>query len=300
MKVLIFGSINKDYVFSVDHIVNPGETINCFDNSSYWGGKGFNQAVAVAQGGADTSFACKIHSSDELEVANLLKKYRISSGNIDVSDVPTGHAIIQIDSSGQNCIIVSPGANRTITDEFVDQTISNFSKGDVLLLQNEINKLPIIMQKAAERGMNIVFNPSPFEKQLLELPLELVDTFVLNEIECSEFTGETDYNKMQDKMMIMFPNAKLVLTLGKRGVIYRDKNVSMTHGIYDVPVVDTTAAGDTFTGYFIANFYKTFDPKESLRIASIASSIAVSRKGAIPSIPNIQEVLNSNFKEIFK
>lgn len=298
MKVLIFGSINKDYVFSVDHIVNPGETINCFENSNYWGGKGFNQAVAVAQGGADTSFACKIHSSDKLEITELLKKYGIFNGYINIGDKLTGHAIIQIDKAGQNSIIVSPGTNRTITDDFVEQTLAGFSKGDVLLLQNEINNLPFIMKKAAEQGMHIVFNPSPFEKRLLDLPLNLVDTFVLNEIECKEFTGETDYSKMQDKMMSLFPQSKLVLTLGKHGVIYRDKDVALTHGIYDVPVVDTTAAGDTFTGFFVASFYNTYDPKESLRIASIASSLAVSRKGAIPSIPNISEVLSSDLKEI--
>lgn len=81
-------------------------------------------------------------------------------------------------------------------------------------------------------------------------------------------------------------------------MIYRDRNLCLTHGIYDVPVVDTTAAGDTFTGFFVANYYNTCDPKESLRIASMASSLAVSRKGAIPSIPNIREVLSTNLKEI--
>ena len=299
MKVLIFGSINRDYVFSVDHIVSPGETINCFDSSDYWGGKGFNQAVAVAQGGADTSFACRIQSLDEREITEILKNYGISSDYIRVGDTPTGHAIIQIDDGGQNSIIVCPGANRTVTNEFVEQTLADFSKGDVLLLQNEINNLPYIMQKAAEQGMHIVFNPSPFEKHLLKLPLDLVDTFVLNEIECNEFTGEADHDKMQNQMLKMFPQAKLVLTLGKHGVIYRDSNFSLTHGIYDVPVVDTTAAGDTFTGFFVANYYNTYDPKESLRLASIASSLAVSRKGALPSIPNIREVLSTDLKEIF-
>ena len=298
MKVLVFGAINKDYIYSVDHIVSPGETISCFNNSITWGGKGFNQAVAAAQGGAVTSLACKIHSSDEGEAGELLMKYGIFNDYLRVCDIATGKAIIQVDHEGQNCIIVCPDANRTITDDFVDHTLAGFSKGDILLLQNEINNISYIMQKASERGMYIVFNPSPFEKHLLELPLAVVDTFVLNEIECKELTGETDYDKMQHKMMFLFPQARIVLTLGKHGVIYRDKDISLTHGIYDVPVMDTTAAGDTFTGFFAAHYYKTHDPKESLRIASVASSLAVSRKGAAISIPNIQEVLSSNLQEI--
>lgn len=296
MKILVIGSINKDYIYSVDHIVNPGETISCLDSWNNWGGKGFNQAVAASKCGAETYFACNIHSSDKNEVNDLLSSYGISNSYVQVGDIATGQAIIQVDRRGQNSIIVYPGANKKITNNYIDQTLADFSKGDVLLLQNEINNLSYIMQKASEKGMNIVFNPSPFEKYLLELPLNLIDIFILNEIECNEFTHETDFSKMQNKIVNMYPNAKFVITLGKQGVIYRDKDIYLTHGIYDVPVVDTTAAGDTFTGFFIGEFYKTKDPKEALRIASIASSLTVSRKGAAISIPNITEVLNSNLK----
>lgn len=296
MKILIFGSINRDYVYSVDHIVKPGETISSLDNNVFWGGKGFNQAVAVANSGADTSFACMINTSDERPIKEKINSFGIKSNFVKTCDSITGHAIIQIDEAGQNCIIVCPGANKEIDDAFVAETLKSFKKGDVLLLQNEINNLSFIMDKAQEIGMKIVFNPSPFEKKLLDLPLGKVDLFILNEIECQELTSESDFEKMQEKMAVLFPNANLVITLGEKGVIFKNKNESLTHGIYNVQVVDTTAAGDTFTGFFVSNYYNTFDAKESLKIASMASAIAISRKGAIPSIPYKAEVLSSDLK----
>ena len=145
------------------------------------------------------------------------------------------------------------------------------------------------MTGAFDKGLEIAFNPSPMDNAILKYHLEKLTWFLLNEIEGGQITGETDPEKITDQMLAMYPRARIVLTLGKQGVLYRDKNERCTHGIYDVPVVDTTAAGDTFTGFFLACATSGASIPEALRLASIASSIAVSRKGAAISIPTMAE-----------
>ena len=149
------------------------------------------------------------------------------------------------------------------------------------------------MTKAHERGMKIMFNPSPYDGAINALPLHLVDCFVLNEIEAADITHlplASPPKLLLEILLRKFRRAKIVLTLGKSGVIYADGTRIFTHGIYDVPVKDTTGAGDTFTGYFIASFAQNMPPAQALELASKASSLAVSKKGAAPSIPCISEV----------
>ena len=157
------------------------------------------------------------------------------------------------------------------------------------MLQNEINGIARIMDEAHDRRMRIVFNPSPFNKSISAYPLEKVDWFVLNEIEGGELTGETEPEKILQALKEKFSDAKTLLTLGRRGVMYTDGNVVCSHPIFSVSVKDTTAAGDTFLGYFFALLEK-YGPREALRWASAASAIAVTVKGAANSIPHREEV----------
>lgn len=160
------------------------------------------------------------------------------------------------------------------------------------MLQNEINELDYIIRKAHEKELIIVLNPSPMNEVILKLPLEMVDYFMLNEVEAADICPNTEKEKLLNALSEKYPNSKIVLTLGKNGVQYKDKDIVLNHGIYKVRVVDTTAAGDTFTGFFIAEISAGKNPENALEIASKASSIAVSRKGAEPSIPLMNEVLN--------
>lgn len=209
-------------------------------------------------------------------------------------DEASGHAIIQVDKKGQNCILLYGGANMQITEAFADQVLATCGKGDVLLLQNEINLLPYIVDKAYERGMEIALNPSPINEQLGRLPLDKIRYFILNEIEGRELTGEEAPEDILREFRRRYPNAVVVLTLGKSGAVYDDGHTRCRHGIYKVPVVDTTAAGDTFTGFFLTAVTSGKEPEEALRIASVASSLAVSRQGAAPSIPTMEEVLQAD------
>lgn len=289
MKVLNFGSLNYDYVYMVDHAVTSGETIASLRMDTFCGGKGLNQSIALARAGVAV-FQAGMVGEDGQMLIEVCEKNGVDSSCVRKISGKSGHAIIQLDKKGQNCILLYGGSNRRITEAFVDEVLNRFEKGDIILLQNEINQMALIMEKAASKGMQIVLNPSPCDENLIACDLSKVSVFLLNEIEGEQITGEKDPEKILEKMLDKFPNAKVVLTLGEGGVIYRDKNQICRQDIFKVDVVDTTAAGDTFTGYFIASMIQGLSISETLRLCAKASAIAVSRKGATDSIPSMEEV----------
>lgn len=293
MKILNFGSLNIDHVYSVEHIAAPGETISSAALNDFPGGKGLNQSIAAARCGAKIFHAGMI-GKDGAMLKKLLSDSGVDTRYVKTCGVPTGNAVIQVDKNGQNSIILFGGANRQISNGFVDEVLENFGARDILLLQNEINNTPYIMKRAHERGMQIYLNPSPITRQLLEYPLELVKCFILNEIEGKELTGESDEESILAALLKKYPGCKVILTLGEKGAIYKDAENEHRQGIYKVKAVDTTGAGDTFTGYFIASVANNRSVPESLRLASMAAAIAVSRPGAAVSIPLLEEVINSN------
>jgi ribokinase len=296
MKALCFGSLNIDYVYDVPHILRPGETLASTNRTIYPGGKGLNQSIALAKAGIRTFHAGSIGEEGEL-LLEMLQESGVDTRFVRMVEGLSGHTVIQRETSGQNNIILYGGSNQTITEEQIEETLRYFSSGDYLLLQNEINLIPSIITKAAEIGMIIVLNPSPIDQKLLAYPLELVDIFILNEIEAMDIVGsELPPKELLRTLSSKFPEAKIVLTLGEEGALHLDREDGkiLEHGIFDVDVVDTTAAGDTFTGYFIATLAKTNDPQEALRVASLAAALVVSRPGAAPSIPAEEEVFSIN------
>jgi len=292
MNVLCFGSLNIDYVYSVEHIVMPGETLS---SSSFFrnpGGKGANQSAALAKAGLNV-FHAGIIGEDGRFLAEKLASYNVNIDNISIESGATGHAIIQLDRSKQNSIILFSGKNRCISDEMIDRVLSNFSKGDYLVLQNEINNLPTIINKAYEKGMVICLNPAPFDESIFSLPLEKVSTIVINEVEGAGMAGmpnSSDYDTILEKICESYPKAEILMTLGKHGSIYQYNGVRYSQNIIDLPVKDTTAAGDTMIGYFIASKIYGYDIKKVLLIATAASALTVSKEGAMDSIPYWNEV----------
>jgi ribokinase len=293
MKILCFGSLNLDHVYQVNHIVKPGETTTSTSFNVFDGGKGLNQAIALGRANANCYMSGMI-GQDGIHLIESMKASHVNADYVAVSeDNMTGHTIIQVDQNGQNSIICYAGANHKIDEAFINQVLSGFEQGDFILLQNEINNIPYIMEQAKKKGMKIAFNPSPITEQLLSYPLNLVDIFLLNEIEGYELTKEKNFKDILVKLHQIYPKASIVLTLGKNGALFSDGVNTYQHGIYDVPVVDTTAAGDTFTGYFLSAYANNEPIEECLRKASIASSLAVSRHGATNSIPYLSEVMES-------
>lgn len=293
MKILNFGSLNIDNVYQVDHFVRKGETISSKSLTLFSGGKGLNQSVALGRAGAKVWHAGSI-GKDGLFLLETLRTAGVNVSCVRVlEEGKTGNAIIQNDAEGDNCILLYGGANQRITREQIDETLSHFSAEDFLVLQNEVNELPYLVQKAHEKGMRIVLNPSPMDEKIFEINLSLVDLFLLNDLEAAELTGGTGTEPatMLALLQRKFPSACFVLTLGPQGAYYADAKQTIWQEIYPAKVVDTTAAGDTFTGYFLAAILEGKSVKASLDLAAKAAAIAVSRPGAAPSIPKLDEVL---------
>lgn len=289
MKVLNFGSLNLDYVYAVDHMVTAGETLASRGMQTFCGGKGLNQSIALARAGVPVYHAGLIGEEGEI----LFETCRESGVNTEfIRRIPgkSGHTIIQVDQDGQNCILLYGGANRSMTREYVDEVLGHFEKGDMLLLQNEINLLDYIIDRTRERGMEIVLNPSPYDHHLDSCDFSKISWFLLNEIEGWQVTGEKEPDRILAKLGELYPEARVVLTLGSEGSVYQYKEERYRQGIFKVEVRDTTAAGDTFTGYFIASILEGMPVPDGLRLAARASAIAVSRDGATSSIPVREEV----------
>lgn len=294
-KLLNIGSINIDHVYAVPHFVQAGETLSSLFMQDYPGGKGLNQSIALARAGCAVTHAGRV-GTDGAPFVTFMREAGVNVDYVETVKDPSGHSIIQVTPEGQNCILLYPGANQTLNMPFMDKALSHYGAGDILVLQNEVSDISYAMQAAHARGMRIAFNPSPFDASILDLPLESVHWFLLNEVEGRMLTGKMEAEDILNEMAVLFPAARIVLTVGRNGVLYRDRDAVFAHGIYKVPVVDTTAAGDTFTGFFIGSAAAEQPVEEALRIASVASSLAVSRPGAASSIPTLEEVLHSTLE----
>ncbi len=289
MKIVNYGSINLDHVYQVDHIVQPGETLLAADQNLFCGGKGLNQSIALAKAGAEIFHAGVVGEDGDI-LLDALRAAKVDITHIRRAPGASAHTVIQVDRNGQNCIIVFSGENMRPSEADIDRVLADFAPGDAVLMQNELFNTPLMMRKAAEKGLAIIFNPSPVSREMLSYPLETVSWFLLNEIEGEALTGETDPGRILDALAKKFPNGSVVLTLGANGAWAMDRGQRFFQPAFEVQAVDTTAAGDTFTGFFLAGISSGMPIPDALRRAAFASSIAVSRKGAADSIPTAEEV----------
>ncbi len=293
MRILNIGSLNLDKVYDVAEFVTAGKTILAENFASYCGGKGLNQSIALAKAGARVFHAGAI-GPDGMALKEKLEKSGVDVSLIRTSEIPTGHAIIQVNAQGQNSIIVYGGANRTITQGDIDCALESFGSGDLLLLQNETSNTAYAMQAAKKKGMLVAFNASPVTPEMMDYPLSLVDYFLINETEGQVLSGtqSTADEDILDAMARRY-DAAIVFTVGSRGAYYQKGNDRFYCRACEVPVVDTTAAGDTFCGYFLAGIAQGISAQQALSCAGAAGGLAVSKKGASDSIPEKGEVLGA-------
>ena len=289
MKICSFGSLNLDHLYQVGNIVLPGETISAEGKTEVCGGKGLNQSVAMARAGAKVWHAGSVGQDDAGDtLLAALKAEGVDTSLIKRKPVPSGHAIIQINREGENAIIVFGGANKQVTQEQIDAALAQFEPGDLLVLQNEVNRLPEIIRAAHARGMKIALNPSPITDALKDVPVELCDILFVNEIEAGILCGAE--RASLEQLAARFPGAMLVYTMGSRGACVYADGKTYHQPAYSVKAVDTTGAGDTFSGYYLAALCEEKTIPEALCLAAKAAAISVTRPGASVSVPQREEV----------
>jgi ribokinase len=289
MPILNFGSLNLDHVYQVDHIVRPGETLASRSYQVFAGGKGANQSAALALAGAPVYHAGRIGPEGGW-LADKLRSLGADVGFTVRAAAPTGHAVIQVEPGGQNAIFLYPGANTQIDRAQIDATLEHFGPGDFLLLQNEISELPYLIRQGHERGLRVCLNPAPYGAEVASYPLDLVAVLVVNQTEAEGLAGVQGPSRAIAALSARFPAAEIVLTLGEQGARYRSPSQELTVPAERVQAVDTTAAGDTFIGYYLAAAAAGWPPEQCLRRAGRAAALCVTRRGAMDSIPRASEV----------
>ena len=295
MKLLNFGSLNIDRIFPVAHVLRPGESMAAADPEILAGGKGLNQSVAAARAGLPVFHAGKV-GADGLFLLQELEDAGVDTRYIHVdTKVPSGCAYIQVEPDGRNSMLICPGANHTLSQEQITQTLADFAPGDLLLLQNETNLTAFLVETAKARGMKIAYNPSPITDTALSMDYSLIDLLLVNEEEAAALCGAKLPAKEALKKLCARCPGIVVLTLGEQGAYGAlDSSVEFVPACA-VKAVDATGAGDTFTGYLLWALSNGKGLSEAMETAAKAAALTVTRTGAANAIPTREQVESALF-----
>jgi ribokinase len=288
-RVLNVGSLNIDRVFRVPHLVRPGETLTSQTLQVFAGGKGANQSIALARAGAAVTHCGKV-GPDGSWLIDRLAAEGIATQFVAQCNTATGQAIIQVADDGQNAIVLLAGANHEITNDEIDAALSACVPGTVVLTQNETSGVAHLIERATASGLPVIFNPAPFTPAVLGFALEKVALLIVNETEGQSISGQTAPDAILTTLRLRLSATDVILTLGALGAVYDGSEGRVHVPACAVDVVDTTAAGDTFIGYYLASRLAGASVRESLQTACVAAAICVSRAGAIAAIPVRSEV----------
>ncbi|MEP1382766.1 MAG: ribokinase [Paraglaciecola sp.] len=289
MAIINFGSINIDHVYRVDHFVQPGETLASNEYQCLLGGKGANQSIALARAGADVRHVGKINESDVAFKQSMIRD-GINCKHISCTETASGHAIIQVTPSAENAIVLFGGANQELTSKDVMHALDDVKSSDWVLTQNETSCIDEVLLQAKEKELKVAFNPAPMTESVKQLPHECIDLLIVNEIEAEEISGQSNLDDIEAYFRNNWAHAEILITLGKAGVRMLKKDKSIDVPAFLVDAIDTTAAGDTFIGYFLSAYSEHADTKTALSRACAASALAVMKAGAAQSIPNEKDV----------
>lgn len=283
MAVYNLGSVNIDHVYRVPHLPEPGETLAATSFNSGLGGKGANQSIAVAKAGGQV-FHIGAIGADGGWLADQMADAGVDTRYLSVIDVPTGHAIINVDDAAENVIVLFTGANRALTEEMVNEALSDAGAGDWLLLQNETN-LGVYTAKAAKaKGMRVAYAAAPFDPEAAAEMLPVTDLLAVNHIEAAQLSEAMGVSAVD------LPVAQVLITRGADGATLQTGDEEVSVEAFKVNPVDTTGAGDTFLGFFLAALDLGRSAKDTLTFASAASAIQVTKVGAAMAIPTADDV----------
>lgn len=284
MTVFNLGSINIDTVYRVPHLVQPGETLAAMARSQGLGGKGANISVAAARAAARVVHIGAV-GPDGGWAAERLLEYGVDTRHITRVDAPTGLAEIFVDDAGENSIVTFAGANHAITEQQIGTVLSEAATGDSFVTQNETTQQDMAARMAHELGLRVVYAAAPFNAEAVRAVIDYLDLLVLNEVEAAQLTAETG-SKLDD-----LPVKDIIVTLGSEGCrwhsVGRD---AQEFPALKVSPVDTTGAGDTFTGYLVAGLDRGMPVAQAIGQAMLAAALMVTRVGAADVIPDLKEL----------
>ena len=284
------GSINIDYFYKAPHLPMPGETLAATDYQVGLGGKGANQSVACARAGAAVRHIGQIHHKDA-DILGLLDVSAVDCSTITQGDVPTGHAIIVVDEgSGENHIILMPGANQAITETQLEDALKGASAGDWALAQNETALAVPFLKRAKDKGLFLCYSAAPFVKDNVLAVLPLIDLLIVNEGEADEIAAAL--GKAPDKWGL----PHLIITKGKEGADYYGQDGAFHQPAHPVKAVDSTGAGDTYLGYVLGQISQGASLQEAMALAGKAAALQVTRFGTAAVIPTLAEVEETIFE----
>ena len=294
MKLYNYGSINIDHIYRVPHLVQPGETLASTDYQKVLGGKGANQSIAVARAGAEVVHLGRYHAADR-DMLRGMQEAGVDMSRLEAVDMPGGHAIIQVDDAAENSIVLYAGANHSFVPDELPVLLEGAQAGDWLLLQNECSCTAEMIGVAVEKGLKVAFNPAPMDEQVRALPLDKLSLLFVNQVEVLQLLGantgtDPEADWLAEQLQSHFPETAVVVTLGSRGVRYFYRGESIFVPAQKVTAVDTTGAGDTFTGYYLQAMLSGLPVADCLQRASLASALCVQKAGASVSIPTAAEV----------
>lgn len=285
MPVFNLGSINIDRVYALPHFPQPGETLSATQYSFGLGGKGLNQSVAAARAGADV-FHIGAIGRDDSWVRTEIEGHGVDCAFVESLETSTGHAVIYVDAAAENSIVLDGGANQRIDVDAVHKALSKAASADSLLLQNETNAQVEAARIAHEKGMRVLYSAAPFDVESVKAVLPYVTVLLMNKVESEQLCAAFGSNLDQ------IPVQETLVTLGSKGAVWHSNETGETIEVssHKVDPVDTTAAGDTFAGYFAAALDAGQSVSQAMTNASAAAALKVTRHGAVAGIPTQAEV----------
>lgn len=297
-NICVIGSLNMDLVVNVDIMPKPGQTIIGSNFKEVPGGKGANQAVAMARLNGNVSMIGKVGEDGFGQtLINSLKNDKVDTTYIQTAKGATGVALITVDKNAQNSIVVSPGANFEVKEDDIDNNIEAIKNSDIVVLQLEtpLNTIKYALNKAKELNKYTILNPAPAVKLDDEI-IKNVDLLTPNETELEIISGvsietEEDIQKAA-QIMIEKGVKELIVTLGSKGSLYINKEKSMFKKAYKVEAVDTTAAGDSYTGALAVALSQDKNIEDAMDFASKVGALSVLKEGAQSSLPTLEDVKN--------